>query len=150
MLLYGLIGDVMDTLAVFVAAVAVIVAIYQINESRKGTRAAVLLQFDERLLEYKNVHLALRGNGGEWQKTGIIPTENWYMVDGYMGLFERLNILVRDGIVSKDDAKRLYGYRLDNIVHHPEILRAKIHSEEDWTYFKELCGLLDVDIPKVN
>jgi|GEM_PF-3426036 len=116
----------------------------QIKENRKTAQIQIFLEFDKRLTEFNKVHIALRG--AEPDKT--ISDEDWPDIDGYMGAFERLYLLLRDGVINRRDAKSLYGYRLENIVNNKEIRQAKLRNEEEsWYYFSEVCKTLEIDIP---
>lgn len=72
----------------------------QIRQFSKITRGEFLLHLDEMFQQHQQVHLQLRP-GGEWADGSAGPKEKeeWSIVERYMGLFERINILVSDGIV---------------------------------------------------
>ncbi|PKO01991.1 MAG: hypothetical protein CVU43_10135 [Chloroflexi bacterium HGW-Chloroflexi-5] len=112
----------------------------QIYRSRKVARAEFLLHLDEMLQEYNDVHINLRP-GGEWQtkSTGPKNSNEWVPVERYMGLFERINILVNDKIVDIDTIDRLYGYRIINISNNKIINQEKLIQEgEEWNDFINL------------
>ena len=96
-----------------------------------------LLRLDEAFRKHQNVHIKLRP-GGEWSRVGPdgklrekvdgpkFP-EDGPAVEGYMGLFERVQILLEKDLIDDIDVVyRLYGYRLFNIVDNPNIYQNKL------------------------
>lgn len=126
-------------------AIGLIYTAHQIKEARKVTRGQFLLHLDELFQQHYEVHLALRP-GGKWKNHNSGPqfAKDWAAVDKYMGLFERINILVNDGIVDIDTIDKLYGYRVHNLVRNPIINQAKlVEAAEDWQDFIELWHKLE-------
>jgi hypothetical protein len=112
----------------------------QIHGSKKVARGEFLLHLDEMLQKHNDVHIRLRP-GGEWAKgnTGPKNNEEWAAVERYMGLFERVNILVEDKIIDIDTIDRLYGYRIINISENKVIRQAKLEQEsQSWQDFIKL------------
>ena len=109
----------------------------EIKANQKIAQSQLLIEIDNRLLEFDRLHDALRPNGA-WGENASEPPEGieWYQVDSYMGTFERIYIFVRDDIISKEDAQSLYAYRLENLVRNISIRRKKLKEEhENWQYF---------------
>ncbi|HXU36336.1 MAG TPA: hypothetical protein VN937_08215 [Blastocatellia bacterium] len=61
-----------------------------------------------------------------------------------MGLFERIKVLVDDGIVDLATIDKLYGYRVFNIVANDVIRKGKLEGQraEHWKGFIELWDAL--------
>ena len=139
-----------DTLAVvtsFATAVGALAAVagilyaaIQLRASRKLAKGQFLLRLDERFDKHDDVNRKLRPSG-VWAKPDAGPSSDseWATVDGYMGLFERINVLVRDGIMDMETVNKLYGYRVRNIAANFRIRQAKLEIERHmWHDFIEL------------
>jgi len=60
-----------------------------------------------------------------------------------MGLFERVKVLIDDGIIDANTVNRLYGYRITNIVSNAAIQEEKLVKEAgSWKDFIELRQML--------
>lgn len=121
-------------------AVAIFAGLYARKQLLTGQKIAYgdfLLRLDEAFRQYKAVHTKLRP-GGEWSLVGPdgklrekvdgpkFP-EDGPAVEGYMGLFERVQVLLEKGLIDDIDVvERLYGYRLFNIVENPNIYQKKL------------------------
>jgi hypothetical protein len=135
------------TTAVGVALVvpSLIYAAVQLRESQKVARGDFLLRLDGVLNEHNEIHTRLRP-GGVWTKPGSGPesVEDWVAVERYMGLFERIYVLVESGIVDVETIARLYGYRVFNIVANERIRHAKLEREAAaWSDFIALWKSLE-------
>lgn len=125
----------------------------QIAQAGDVALGDLLMSIDQILLQYHNdVHVRLRP-GGEWdsfENPGAGPRNapEWAAVETYMGLFERIYILMERGMIPKDLVRRFYSYRVGNIVANETICRKKLVSAAGgWQDFIALCAALDVDIP---
>jgi hypothetical protein len=91
------------------------------------------------------VHIALRP-GGKWagDNAGPETVEEIARVESYMGLFERLNILHRNGVLPLDYIRQFYGYRLENIWANRAIREGKNleNAPAAWADFLELSQKL--------
>jgi hypothetical protein len=112
------------------------------------TLGQFLLELDDKFSQHREAHIALRP-GGKWASGTASPTtaEDWAQIETYMGLFERINILIEKNILDTGTIDRLYGYRVNNIVSNPKIRQAKLIDNADyWTDFLSLCSRLDIKI----
>ena len=119
----------------------------QIRRARNVSQAEFLLRLDEQFREHLDVHIKLRP-GGDWHKQGYGPEtrEDWVAVEMYMGLFERIYVLVDSKIISQEIINHLYGYRLTNIVKNDIIREGKLENpatKSGWSDFIKLVDLLD-------
>src|SRR5690606_16025530 len=89
---------------------------WQLRDARRVAEGEFLLKLDEMFRHHQEVHLALRK--GKWSVgvSGPETNEEWAAVDAYMGLFERVHLLIERKIIDKETVERLYGYRIQNIL----------------------------------
>jgi hypothetical protein len=112
----------------------------QLLIAQKTAYGDFLLRLDEAFVRHKVVHVKLRF-GDKYPKV-VRPFEfpkDWPAIESYMGLFERIQVLVEEKIIDIDVVDRLYGYRLFNIVANPVIYREKLVKIADgWRDFIKL------------
>ncbi len=118
----------------------------QIRRSRKISLADFLLRLDDQLKAYDDIHMKLH-HRGEWSKNSSGPAseEEWVLVEKYMGLFERIYVIVETKIVPLDVIDRLYGYRVSNIMKN-DIIRNEqlVKYKKYWSDFIALTKLLNL------
>lgn len=137
-LIGGLVGGVVSLL------ISYFIASREIAANRKIAQAQLLLYVDEMMQQYQSINIALRL--GTWDKKEI-PDDIWPSIDGYLGLFERLNVLIDSKLIGRKIAERFYQYRLANIVHNDQILeKVTITEKDNWRDFRELCSKLDIPL----
>jgi len=111
------------------------------EESKKITRGEFLLRLEEFFSQHIETHMRLRP-GGEWSDgvTGPKNASEWGPVERYMGLFERIQVLIDDGIIDLATIDKLYGYRVFNIVENDVIRKTKLEGAraEYWQGFIKL------------
>lgn len=140
------IGLILSGLGLLGTAYGLHQASKQIEQSRRVALGEFLLNLDTQFRQHQTVHTALRP-GGKWASGNSGPTngEEWSKVEAYMGLFERINILVEKEILDAETVKRLYSYRVANIVANPIIRKAKlVDNARYWTDFSNLCQKLSI------
>lgn len=133
-------------LGLIITGIGLIYAGIQLRDVKKIARGEFLLRLDEMFREHQDVHTRLRP-GGMWATNEKEPSsvEDWVAVEKYMGLFERISVLIDDGIVDLATIDRLYGYRVFNIVANKVIRKAKLEGEpkQYWQDFIELYEALE-------
>ena len=137
------------TLVISIAGVAGAVAglwygALQLRHTRNSARASFLLELDASFANHLDVHRRLRP-GGDWAGTGAGPTtaDEWIGVEEYMGLFERIEVLIEGGVLDVALVDRLYGYRVSNVVANPVIREQKlIAGAAGWRDFLSLIDRL--------
>ena len=138
-------GDALGVLAIVLTGVGLVYAGLQLRDARKSARGQFLLALDERFDGHAEVHHRLRP-GGDWAQgsdTGPHDVAEWVAVEMYMGLFERVDLLVRDGLISRTSVDDLYGYRLSNLVANRMIRQQKLVQNADgWRLFIHLWSEL--------
>lgn len=128
-----------------IALIGLFYAVRQLRAGQKIAKGDFLLRLDDAFQRHQEVHTRLRP-GGMWADEVHGPTTQaeWIMVEQYMGLFERIKVMVDDGIIDVDTVDRLYGYRLFNIVGNPIIRREKLELEAaNWGDFIGLWQALE-------
>jgi hypothetical protein len=104
----------------------------QLEQTKKLARGEFLLRLEELFQDHFETHKRLR-RGGEWSgDEGPSTGEEWSEVEKYMGLFERINVLVKDDIINLDYVDYFYGYRILNIARNPVIRQAKLVDQAEW------------------
>lgn len=103
-----------------------------------------LLQLDEAFQRHQAAHLNLRP-GGQWHGTANRPTdEEMPVAISYMGLFERIKIMIDLNLLPADVVNRLYGYRVRNIWANDRIMREKlVKLSGQWQDFVQLVKCME-------
>jgi hypothetical protein len=117
----------------------------QLEAQRKTTMGDFLLRLDARFDKHYEVHLALRP-GGKWSSPTFGPSNaaEWAPVEAYMGLFERVKVLIDNGVLDLGTFVRLYGYKLHNILANRIIVESKLERErESWSDFLALSAAVE-------
>jgi hypothetical protein len=139
---------VIGGLGLLLTGLGLLYAARQLRLSRAIARAESYLHLDELLLQHKKVYLKLYPDPkGEWgdRISGPTDVDEWGDVVVYMGLFERIKVLIELGVIDLAVIKRLYSYRLQDIVNNQVIYQKKcVEQAEYWTDFTELCDALGI------
>ena len=145
-----------NTLASIVAIVTLPFLVKQLRDASRQetivantTRAQFLLDLRALTHNYQRAHCNLRP-GGKWNASLELPDtiEDWCLVETYMGMFEHVEQLLADGLISRDEFRDLFEYRLNNILSNPKIFKYKLHDKrEGWTRFLKLLKTLNKTVP---
>ncbi len=119
------------------------------DQRRHVPRSALgqfLLQLDEAMQRHQAAHLNLRP-GGEWHNTTDRPADNEMPAAiAYMGLFERIKIMIDLKLVPANVVNRLYGYRIGNIWVNDRLMCEKLVKLSDqWQDFLELVRCMETE-----
>jgi hypothetical protein len=96
------------------------------------------------------VHLKLRP-GGAWSGTNKGPetVEEWAKVEGYMGLFEHCESMLRQGLLNEQVFIESFKYRVVNLYANPVIKKAKlVERATGWSRFIALGDRLGLPNPQ--
>jgi hypothetical protein len=118
----------------------------QIRRNTRAQRATFFLKLVKLFQGFNEVHVKLRP-GGDWSTRGPSSADEWASVEGYMGLFEHCEIMLKSGVIDKETFERLFAYRLKNIVSNQAIVREKLDSERElWQDFLNLPDRLKIQV----
>jgi hypothetical protein len=121
----------------------------QLREGQKIAYGDFLLRLDEAFQRHQDVHIKLRF-GGESPKGRLRFPKDWPAIESYMGMFERVQLLLEKDLIDIGTVNRLYGYRLFNIVVNPTIYQEKlVNLGYGWKDFIKLWKAL-ADLDKRN
>ena len=138
----------------FGVAVAIIAGFYarkQVLTSQGIAQGDFLLRLDAAFVAHKDIHAKLRFGG---VYPGVVDAldfpKDWPAIESYMGLFERIQVLVEEKIIDIDVVDRMYGYRLYNIINNPIIHEEKfVKLGNGWRDFIKLWKALgDLEMNK--
>lgn len=144
-----LLGSVASGVTALVAIVAAVYAKGQIKEAQKQLQQShrvahgdFLLRLDEAFQRHTEVHKLLQP-AFAWGQPGGGPSEDedWFKLTQYMGLFERVNFLLKSEIMDLTTIDALYGYRLYNIVSNDTIRKVKLEKAKTAVYWENLIDL---------
>jgi hypothetical protein len=159
-------GDIVTIASVLVAAVGVAFAARyakrqigvaqdqlkaareQLEQQSQTTRGQFLLALHEQFREHDDIHLRLRNAESDykWWRGRQPSGKAWAEVEAYMGLLERVWMLVKSNSIDIEVIERLYGYRVVNIVINDKIREEKLNDQATakyWVDFIELWRALD-------
>jgi hypothetical protein len=120
-----------------------------LGSSRDVALGQLLLTFDELLLQYVDVHTRLHPSSPDsaWTLRDPPSPHEQIRIETYMGLFERLFILIDRETVPVDIAHRFYEYRVGNLVHNEWVLERKLREKaRGWSEFLALCDRFGIDV----
>jgi hypothetical protein len=120
----------------------------ELEQQSQTARGQFLLALHERFHKYEKIHNLLRNEEANFKWwSGAEPTsDEWAEVEAYMGLFERVWMLVKGKSIDIEVIERLYGYRIENIVINDKIRKTKLEDRElaiYWIDFIELWRALE-------
>jgi hypothetical protein len=130
------------------AIASVEVARDQLQSSQQVAFGQLLLSFDALLLQFLDVHAVLHPRSEiKWSRDNPPSAAEQIRLELYMGLFERMWLLVERQIVPADVADRLYRYRILNIVANEWVRVMKLRAHpEGWRDFLEFCKMLQIAV----
>ncbi len=117
----------------------------QMHTNKKIARSTMWITIREMISKHDDVHMKLRK--GEWTAyvNGKESNEEWAKMEAYMGLFEHCYRLLEDDILDYETFKKIYGYRISNILKNSEIKTEKLENRgESWQEFISLCRKIDL------
>lgn len=126
--------DIAQIITGFAAIAALIFSYVGFRKSNKISKSTFLLDLRDKFHEDKRykTHYALRGDK---------KIENWIDLDDYLGLFEVCEIMIQNKSIELHDFKKLYGYRLQNILCNDKVVYFKLILE--FEYWDNLYKLLE-------
>ena len=113
----------------------------QVRDARKTARNQFLLNLDERLNSHREIYLKILKS--EIDAASLNNKEIEADLWSYIGFFERINLLLRDGILNISEVDDLYAYRVEKIVENdPIYCQYLIDQSHSWHNFTRLAKKL--------
>ncbi len=140
-------SDIAPIITAFAAVISLTYIARQVRNTHKTSRAQFLLELHTKFQHYTEIYDVLEKirtlNSTHSTQDPIAEISPlWIYVFDYMGIFERIQIMVEDDIIPLEQVDRLYLYRVQWLVENPAIL-ARLQSEPDvWLDFIRLCKSL--------
>ena len=131
-----------------VAASSLGITAYQVHLGRLAAEATLWLELRRMFAEHQDAHVKLRP-GGAWYNKGNAPSlPELPQVEAYLGLFEHCRIMLDKGLLDLGTFKRIYAYRIDNILNNPVIVCEKlVKRREGWEDFVALAEKMGGTVP---
>lgn len=143
------IGPYWKIFAIPITLVPILLIIYTIQQNTAVKETSALLDIRNALNSKDNVevHNNLRENKGGWRDS--IPQDNdtERKIDNYLGTLELCAILIRNNVITVDNFKNQFGYRVYNVVRQPQIVEKIEDEEKFWT---DLLYLISLDLEWQN
>jgi hypothetical protein len=119
----------------------------QLADANKTARGQFLLSIEDQLRNHADIHEKLFPPSGAWLQPGAGPAtpEEWAAVAGYLGLFERMNVLRQNGSLSLDEIHDFYRYRIGNLWANARITGKIAQASAGWRQLIDLSA--DLGIP---
>ncbi len=121
-----------------VTTISLIYVSRQVRVSRLQTKGQFMLALDQQLRPFGKITLALANK----QVPFTPQSADWVQVWSYLSVFERMNIMVEDGILDVAMVDRLYGFRLAAILGNDDIFDMVQKSGGEWQDFIHLCKVV--------
>lgn len=140
------------TLGAPTAIVALVFAGLQLRRTLLIEQGRFLLELERMSAAYDKTHLRLRP-GGDWADGATAPAnaQEWAELEDYMGFFEHCELLIEARTLQLNHFRRLFGYRVRNIVNNKTIVQEKLVKRgADWTAFRDLAGCLGITLLPVE
>ena len=121
----------------------------QLKRTLAVERGRFLLELERMSATHDKTHLRLRPGGdlSDGRSTPQTAAE-WSELEDYMGFFEHCELLIQAESLELDRFKRLFGYRVGNIVANKSIVDAKLVQEgRNWQDFRSLAERLGYQLP---
>ena len=134
--------DVITAAGAMLTGIGLLYTGIQVRLSRKTARSQFLLQLYQLMEQHNEVHSRLTGLGWPDGRLGPETVEEWIKVGRMLGLFEYIQILVRDKIIDIDTVDKLYSYRLFHLVNNETIKERYFSNDGSWDGVVKLLDAL--------
>ena len=135
--------DILTATGTMLAGIGLIYTGIQVRLARKTTRSQFLIQLYQMMEQHNEVHGRLTGLGWPDGRTGPETVDEWIKVGRVLGLFEYIQILVKDRIIDIETVDELYSYRLFHLVHNETIRKRYFAEQGRWDGVVELWKALE-------
>ena len=139
-------ATILTIVGVFSTLILLIFTVRQINSNAKISKAGFWLEIEKMFNKFDELNLQLRPTG-EWREKQSFSKEEWGLIEDYMGVFEHCELMMQDKVIDEDRFKKIFSYRIENLVSNESIVKHKLIEEKDsWTTFIELLTRIGVSI----
>jgi hypothetical protein len=105
----------------------------QLLHSQRSAQGSFLLDLEHVMRQHDEVHRKPDSPAG---KRWAPLDEEWPAIEAYMGVFERIQLLVEEKILDLETVDRLYSYRMISIIRNDHIRREKlVEKDAFWPFF---------------
>ena len=139
--------DSATVIGVLIASLSLAVTAFANFFNYRTNRAKLWLDVRTAFGRHDEVHSKLRV-GGDWFGSDTHPSSPRELADveAYMGLLEYCEIMMSDRLIDEGTFKRLFSYRLDNLLANRKIFARISDQSEYWTDFLKLCARMEIDL----
>lgn len=135
--------DIITAAGASLTAAGLVYTAIQVRRAQRTARSQFLLQLYQMMEQHNDLHLKLTGLGWPDGRTGPESAKEWMQVGRALGLFEYIQILVRDRIIDIDTVDQLYSYRLFHLVNNETIKERHFGSQGRWDGVVQLWKALE-------
>lgn len=119
----------------FITAISLIYVSRQVNATRLQAKGEFIQALDRQFRDYNRIGIDIIRNRQHFAP----KSDDWREIIGYMGVFERMNIMVEDKILDIALVDRLYGSRPILLLSSDEVYQMVSESGAEWRDFIHLC-----------
>ena len=128
------IGDFASLMMAFGTLGSLVYIARQVRVNRQQAKGQFLLALDAQFEKFNDITVRVLN------EPGYVPaSSDWRDIWGLMSVFERINIMVEDGILDIGLVDRLHGFRVVGIVANDTIYQRIKAAGADWQDFIDLC-----------
>ncbi len=109
----------------------------------------LLFAIDQQLASYDALNTALASAGQRDDPMAKLGPDEERQLIRYMGFFERIDIMIENGLLPVDVVRSFYTTRLLRLAHHPELIGPILSRDgrAAWSHFYDLCAKVEVPLP---
>ena len=147
----ALLASFATILGIPIAVLALVYAALQLRKSARIAKGQFLLQIENQSTLHDEVHHKLFPDGEWGVNKGGSPhsIQDTKEVADYLGFFEQCEYLIQTRCLDFSTFKKIYGYRVKNILSNTVIVESKLQGETRKFYelFISLCTRLGHRVP---
>lgn len=128
------IGDIATVIYALITLASLIYVARQITTTRQQTRGQFLLALDDQFEKTNPISMRLL------EEPQFVPHDSeWIDVWRLMSVFERINVMVEDKMLTVDIVDRLHGFRLLKVIENDAVYSRLQRAGADWQDFIDIC-----------
>ena len=131
--------DIATLISVIIGACSLLAAAITMTITVKTNRAKFWLELRSAFAKHDDVHKKLR-NGGIWaMNKGPNNTDEYFLIEAYMGLFEHCEIMLSQNLIDEKTFHEIYYYRVLNLLNNNWVRVVKLQKNAaGWERFLAL------------